>query len=170
MRPSGDGDREISRRASETLLGERNPLDALPLVCGGEAGIIGLDRRGPRRCRVEFLEGVSSTELLDLPDPDRPSEGPGVFCRRAADRVTGARYSSRASGESGSEGVGDVTLVSGTILELEDMACLRSVKGGSDGAKKRPSKGRAQVFALSPERLMWSIDGCVNGSMMGGWE
>lgn len=143
-------------------------MDALPLVSGGEAGIIGLDRRGPLRCRVEFLDGVSSTELLDLPDPEGPSEGPGVFCRRAADRVTGARYPSRASDASGSEGDGDVTLVSGTVLELEDMLCLRSAKGGSDGAKKRPSKGRAQVFAPSPEGLMWSIDGCVNGSMVGG--
>lgn len=55
IRPRGDGEREISRKASGSF-GERKPLEDLPLAAGGEAGIIGLDRRFGRRLRD--VEGV----------------------------------------------------------------------------------------------------------------
>lgn len=86
MRPRGDGDREKLRSASGTL-GDRNPLDVLPLTVGGEAGIFGLDRRLDRRCRVEplFADG-----LRELPDAESSSDTPFRFFRRAAERVVGA--------------------------------------------------------------------------------
>lgn len=84
IRPRGDGDLDRSRSVSETFVGDRKPL-VLPLVAGGEAGILGLDRRAGRRCRVELLDGVSSGGLRVRLGTD-PS-----CCRRDADRVTGAK-------------------------------------------------------------------------------
>lgn len=115
MRPSGDGDREISRAAS-AILGDKRLLEALPFgVDGGEAGIMGLDRR----FRVERL-GVGAGGLWDLPEPELSSATPERCCRRAAERVTGARYPSRASGPSSREGDGEMTRgVSGTLPDVE---------------------------------------------------
>lgn len=82
MRPSGDGERERSRKLSDILVGDRKPLEALPFD-GGEAGIMGFDRRLGRRCRDAEL-GVES-------DPVMFSGASGCRCRRDADRVTGVR-------------------------------------------------------------------------------
>lgn len=126
MRPSGDGDRDISRAPSGSL-GDKKPLEALPL--GGEAGIMGLDRR----CRVDRL-GVDSGGLRDLPDPELSSETPEGFCRRAAERVVGARYPSRASDLSEREGEGEMTRgVSGTLFGVEGILDGRTANGGSAG-------------------------------------
>lgn len=158
----------MSRNAPEILDGgERNPLDALPLVGGGDAGIMGLDRRGGRRCRAEFLEGVSAGGLLDLPESDPSSETPERCCRRAADRVTGALYPSRASDVSESEGDGERTRVSGTDVGVDGMSNARTAKGGSVGDLTRPDRGRAQVFALSQAMVPQGIAGLTGNSMMG---
>lgn len=78
---------------------------------------------------------MESGGLRDLPDPELSSETPDVCCRRAADRVTGARYPSRASDLSEREGDGEMILgVSGTLFGVEDMLNDGKAKGGSTGA------------------------------------
>lgn len=87
IRPSGEGERDMSRKSGS--FGDRKPLEALPSVDGGEAGIIGLDRRFGRRLRE--VEGVESGGLCDLSGPEPSSVTPDKFCRRDADLVVGAR-------------------------------------------------------------------------------
>lgn len=88
IRPRGEGEREISRKASGSF-GERKPLEDLPSAAGGEAGIFGLDRRFGRRLRE--VEGVESGGLCDLSGPEPSSVTPEKFCRRDADLVVGAK-------------------------------------------------------------------------------
>lgn len=161
MRPSGDGDRDISRKASGSF-GDKRPLEALPLVDGGEAGIIGLDRR----FRVERL-GVEAGGLRDLPDPELCSDSSEGCCRRTAERVTGAKYPSRASDLSEKEGDGEMTRgVSGTSFGVEGILEDRMAKGGSAGMCMRPNNGRVQVIAASQARLPQGIDDLPNDLMM----
>lgn len=129
MRPRGDGEREISRKASGSLdLGERKSLEALPSTDGGEAGLIGFDRRLGRRCRAEF-EGVDSGPC--------PSSGSSErCCRRDADRVVGVRYPSRASDLSEREGDGGMTRgIAGTVLGEEGISDALTANGGRVGAQ-----------------------------------
>lgn len=144
MSPSGDGDREISRHELGSF-GERKPLDVLPLVAGGDAGIFGFERRGGRRWRDDDFEGLSSGGLRDWLDSEASSRTPDNPCLRAADRVTGAKYPSRAS-VSESDGDGDMTRgVSGTALEEAGMSEDLTAKGGSDDDRPRPKGSPVQV-------------------------
>jgi hypothetical protein len=158
--PSGDGDRDMSRKVSGTRnVGERKPFEALPLTDGGEAGIFGLDRRLGRRCRAE-PEGVDS-------DSGTFSETSERRCRRAADRVVGAKYPSRASDLSEREGDGEMTRgVAGTEVGDEGISEALRENGGSAGAQMRPKSGLAQEPAPSQARLP-GINGLANNSMMG---
>jgi hypothetical protein len=78
----------MSRKESGSF-GDRKPLEALLSVAGGEAGILGLDRRLGRRLRE--VEGVESGGLCDLSVPEPSSVTPDKFCRRDADLVVGAK-------------------------------------------------------------------------------
>jgi hypothetical protein len=65
------------------LNGDRKSLEAVPFgECGGEAGIIGFDRR----LRAEGVVG----DLDARPEPEPSPDDSLWCCRRAADRVTGA--------------------------------------------------------------------------------
>lgn len=152
IRPSGDGEREISRKASGSF-GDRKPSDEdLPSAAGGEAGILGLERRFGRRLRE--VEGVESGGLRDLSGPDPSSVTPDSCCRRAADLVVGAKYPSRASDLSDNEGEGDMTRgVSGTVFAVGDMSGTRRENCGSAGVQMEPSNGRAHDSAPSQARL-----------------
>jgi len=88
IRPSGDGERETSRKASGRF-GDRKPLEDLASVAGGDAGIFGLDRRFGRRLRE--VDGVESGELVDLSGPEPSSVNADIRCRRGADLVVGAK-------------------------------------------------------------------------------
>ena len=158
--PSGDGDREMSRKVSGILnVGKRKPFEALPLVDGGEAGIFGLDRRWGRRCRAE-PEGVDS-------DSGTSSESSERRCRRAADRVVGAEYPSRASDLSEREGDGEITRgVAGTELGDEGISEAPRENGGSAGVRMRPKQGLVKESAPSQAKLA-GINGLANDSMMG---
>jgi hypothetical protein len=84
MSPRGEGDLDKSRRASGMLNGDRRSLEAVPFgECGGEAGIIGFERR----LRAEGVVG----DLDVRAEPELSPDESGWRCRRAADRVTGAR-------------------------------------------------------------------------------
>jgi len=159
MRPSGDGDREMSCKVSGILnVGERKPFEELPLVDGGEAGIFGLDRRLGRRCRAE-PEGVDSDSGTFSETSERP-------CRRAADRVVGARYSSRASDLSEREGDGEMTRgVAGTELDDEDILQVLRANGGSAAVRVRPKIGLVWGSAPSQAKLP-GIKCLANDSMM----
>lgn len=135
MRPSGDGDRERSCKASGIRnVGERKPFEALPLVDGGEAGIFGFDRRSGRRCRVA-PEGVDSGSAASSPASERR-------CRRAADRVVGAKYPSRASDLSERDGDGEMTRgVAGIEVGDDGISEALRENGGSTGVRIRPRRG-----------------------------
>lgn len=165
MRPRGDGDLERSRRASG-IFGDRYPFELLPLTVGGEAGIFGLDRRLDRRCRVESFDRTDG--LPELPDSESPSDTPVRCCRRAAERVIGAKYPSDTSALSEREGDGEMTRgVSGTVVGVDGITPVLTVNGGSTGALIRPERGRTRVAALSQVRLPQGITGLLNDSMMG---
>lgn len=167
MRPRGDGDLERSRSASG-IFGDRYPFELLPLTVGGEAGIFGLDRRLGRRCRVESFDLTDG--LRELPDPGSSSETPVRCCRRAAERVIGAKYPSDASALSEREGDGEMTRgVSGTVVGVAGIVPVLTVNGGSTGVLVRPERGRTQVAALSQTRLPQRITGLPNDSMVGGY-
>lgn len=135
---------------------------------GGEAGIFGFERRGGRRCRAEDFEGLDSGGLLDLPESDASSRTPASPCRRAADRVTGAKYPSRAS-VSERDGDGDMTRgVSGIALDVLDMFEDFATNGGRGENQIKPRKGRAQV-CLSLARVPPSINELARESMMGNY-
>jgi hypothetical protein len=135
MIPSGDGDREMSRKLSGIRnVGERKPFEALPLVDGGEAGIFGFDRRLGRRCRA-VPEGVESGSAEDSGTSEKR-------CRRAADRVVGAIYPSRASDLSEREGEGEITRgVAGIELGEDGISEAIRENGGSAGVQMRPRRG-----------------------------
>lgn len=88
IRPSGEGEREMSRKASG-IFGDRKPLEDVPSAAGGEAGILGFDRRLGRRLRD--VEGVEPGGLCDLSGPEPSSVTPDNCCRRDADLVVGAK-------------------------------------------------------------------------------
>lgn len=166
MRPRGEGDLEMSRSTSG-IFGDRYPFELLPFTVGGEAGIFGLDRRLGRRCRVESF-GLADG-LRGLPEPESSSETSARCCRRKAERVTGAKYPSGASDLSEREGDGEMTRgVSGTVVGVEGITPVLTVKGGSAGARTRPKRGRTQVAALSQARLAQGTSGLPDDSMMGG--
>ena len=136
-----------------------------PLTVGGDAGIFGLDRRGGLRCLVELLEGVSA-DVRDRSRSDASSETSERCCRRDADRVTGAKYPSRASDLSEREGDGEITRgVSGTILGVEGMPGALTMKDGSAGAQMRPNSGRAQGFVLA-QAIVPQGNSLLDDSMM----
>ena len=73
MRPSGDGDRETSRTAPESFeFGDRYPLEVLPLLRGGDAGILGFDRR----FREEAVGLAAALVLRDPVESDPSSVTP----------------------------------------------------------------------------------------------
>lgn len=141
IKPSGEGEREMSRKAFGNF-GERKPLEAgLPSVAGGEAGMFGLDRRGGRRLRDVGEEGeeVEARGLRDRSAAGLASASPDMRCRRDADLVVGARYPSRASELSDNEGEGDVTRgVSGIDLDELAIAGDRSRNSGSGDVQREP--------------------------------
>lgn len=152
MRPSGDGDREMSRKVSEILVGDRK---ALLLDFGGDAGILGFDRRLGRRVRAELV-GVESGPALS----SEASEG---RCRRDVDRVNGPKYPSRASDLSEREGDGGMTRgVAGTVLGEEGIWDDRTANCGSAEVQRRPTSGLVQVSVLSQARLPQNIGGLPN--------
>lgn len=121
---------------------------------------MGFDRRLGRRCRAAEV-GVES-------DPAPSSGASDCRCRREADRVTGARYPSRASDLSESEGDGEMTRgVAGTVPGESGISKGRTANGGSAEDHTRPTSGLVQISALSRARLPRNIGGAPKDSMMG---
>jgi hypothetical protein len=115
-------------------VGERKPFEALPLVDGGEAGIFGFERRLGRRCRA-VPEGVESGSAEDSGNSENR-------CWRAAERVVGAMYPSRASDLSEREGDGEITRgVAGIELGEDGITEVVMENGGSAGVQMRPRRG-----------------------------
>jgi len=112
-------------------------------------------------------EGVVG-DLDARPDPEPSPEDSGWRCRRAADRVTGARYPSGVSDRSETEGVGEITRgVAGTAFG-EGMSAALKVNEGSDATRMTPDSGRMRLSALSEARMPQGISGLANEAMMGG--
>lgn len=158
-------------------VGDRKPLAALPLTDGGDAGIIGCERRVDRRdgesgiigceLRVDRRGGEAGiigcerrvdrrgrAELSGVASDPMLSSGASIFpCRRSADRVVGARYPSRASDSPGGMTWG----VAGTALDEADILPERTANRGSADVQTRPEDGLVQVSALSQARLPQKI-------------
>lgn len=142
------------------LDGDRRLFEAVPLAeRGGEAGILGCDRR------LRRAEGVVG-DLDARAEPVLSGESSGWRDRRAADRVTGALYPSGVSDNSDIEGVGDITRgVAGTGFG-EDISGTLNLKAGSDAALTTPKGDRVQISVLSQANMPRSINGLVNRAMM----
>lgn len=128
---------------------------------GGEAGIIGFDRR----LRVEGVVGDLDARV----EPELSPEASGWRCRRAADRVTGAKYPSFISDGSDADGVGDITRgVPGTAFGGDMLGGLKA-KGESGAGRIAPRNGRMiLVSALSRANTPRYISGLPSKEMMGG--
>lgn len=141
------------------LDGDKRLFEAVPLAeRGGEAGILGFDRR------VRRAEGVVG-DLDARAEVEISVEPSGSRKRRAADRVTGAWYPSGVSDWSDVDGVGDVTRgVAGTGFG-EDISGALSLKEGSGAARTTPEGGRVQKSALSQANMPRIVNGLANKAM-----
>lgn len=126
---------------------------------GGEAGILGFDRRG----RAEGVVG----DLDARADPELDLEELGSRVRRAADRVTGAKYSSFASEGSDIEGVGEITRgVSGKAFG-EDISAALNLNGGNDATRKTVGSSLVRSTALLEASMPQGTSGLANEVMVG---
>lgn len=115
------------------------------------------------RVRAEGVVGVLDVRADPVLDP----EDSGWRCRRAADRVTGAKYPSGPSDGSETEGVGEITRgVAGTAFG-EAMSGARKVNGGSDATRMTPHNDRGWMSALAEERTPQCINGLANEAIVG---
>jgi hypothetical protein len=108
---------------------------------------------------------VGDREVRD--DPVLDPEDSGWRCRRAADRVTGAKYPSFASDGSETEGVGEITRgVAGTAFG-EDIAARLKVNGRRDATRMTPQSSRFWLSALSEASIPQGINGLANEAIVG---
>lgn len=140
--------------------GDRWSFEAVPFwERGGEAGILGFDRRG----RAEGVVG----DLDARADPELDPEESGPRFWRASDRVTGAKYSSFASDGSDTEGVGEITRgVAGKAFG-EDISVALNLNGGNDATRKTAGSSLVRSATLLEAIMPQGTSGLANEVMVG---